>query len=102
MKFVAGVPAENSPSAEAFLLNCSTAELANEKEEFKFSPEDLASLMSSGLNATGLDADKEKYIGEFVLEGASALNGEATDWKDSAKWTGEEKPAFYRARLIFK
>ena len=100
MKFVAGEPDGNS--AEAFLLNCSTAELAKEKEEFKFSPEDLASLMTSGLSATGLDADKQKYIGEFVLEGASALNGEATDWKDSAKWTGEEKPAFYRARLIFK
>jgi hypothetical protein len=100
MKFVAGEP--DGDSAEAYLLNCSTAELAKEKEEFKFSPEDLASLMTSGLSATGLDADKQKYIGEFVLEGASALNGEATVWQDSNKWTGEEKPAFYRARLIFK
>ena len=100
MKFVAGEPDGNS--AEAFLLNCSTAELAKEKEEFKFSPEDLASLMTSGLSATGLDADKQKYIGEFVLEGASALNGEATVWKDSTKWTDEKNPDFYRARLIFK
>ena len=78
---------------EAYLLNCSPAELETAKGNFKFEAFDP-------LNPpTAAEFEEMGYNGTVVIEGATTLDYNNTGKPD---WgTGHEKPAFYRARLKF-
>ena len=78
---------------EAYLLNCSPAELETAKDNFKFEAFDP-------LNPpTAAEFEEMGYNGTVVIEGATTLDYNNTGMPD---WgTGHEKPAFYRARLKF-
>ena len=73
---------------EAYLLNCSPAEVETKKLAFKFTAFDPT--VTPVVDGTG-------YNGDVVIEGATTLSGEnGPDWdKDCTN------PKFYRARLVF-
>ena len=80
---------------EAYLLNCTTAEVENKKKSFKISADDLAKLLKEG-TLTELDVDSNLYNGKVVIEGRDDLS-EGT-WEITEQGNSHK---FYRARLVF-
>ena len=73
---------------EAYLLNCSPAEVETKKLAFKFTAFDPT--VTPVVDGTG-------YNGDVVIEGATTLSGEnGPDWNKDCT-----NPKFYRARLVF-
>ena len=95
-----GDPAGATPEAkvveEAYLLGCSPTEVEAEKKAFVFPS--FAPDMTPAQMKAAIEADKS-YNGTVVIEGATTLSDE----NGKPNWaTGHDKPAFYRARLIFE
>jgi hypothetical protein len=93
-----GNPAGTAPEAkaleEAYLLNCTTAEVENKKKAFVFEAFDPQN------PPTEAEFAGKGYNGQVVIEGATTLSDKVTGKPDWA--TSHEKHAFYRARLKFK